>query len=399
MCSGFAGNLAISFYGEVILIYCYGSIVIPIQIKNSKLRLTMKNVRRSSDLALVVPFHNEERTLPSVFTALQAQTVQHIPIVFIDNASTDGSAALLRDCEEVKTGRWTCLEEKSIGKIKAMKTATAYCMERFDARYVCFLDSDSYPADSHWISKNLEIVESAGSRFGYTYNAFTYFGFDALPVFYEAYLAYEAILQILMERIAWLANGQGFSCSVETLMSYFEKAELTTEVDLRCSLLALYEGRSPHYNSVLLMSSGRRTVVNNQNFAAWCFYKREFYTKKDINAKKKLNLNLNEQIRDLLPAEVPRFFARRAIKITSRHLMPLAIFGDSLIHQKIKTLLGIDVSHEIRSSFGHARRDVDLLRTERFDTLIKAIECNPVCLAVAKRIEDMMQEKYKTDRP
>ena len=358
----------------------------------------MSTAHRSSDVVFVVPFHNEERNLPSVFAALQTQTVQHVPVVFIDNASTDGSAALVRACEEVKAGQWICLEEKSIGKIKAMKTATAYCMERFGARYVCFLDSDSYPADNHWINRNLEIVESAGARFGYTYNAFTYFGFDALPVFKEAYLAYDSILQLLMEHIAWLANGQGYACSVETLMHYFERAEITTEVDLRCSLLALHEGRSPHYNSAMLLSSGRRTVVNNRNFAAWCFYKREFYTKKDINAKKKLNLNRPEQIRDLLPAEVPQFFARRAIKITCRHLIPLAIFGDTLIHQKIKTLLGIDVSHEIYSSFGQARQDVDLLLTERFDTLIKAIECNPVCLAVAKQIEDMMREKYKTDR-
>jgi glycosyltransferase involved in cell wall biosynthesis len=359
----------------------------------------MNNPRRSSDFVVVVPFHNEERILPSVIAALRAQTVQHVPVVFIDNASTDGSAALVRACEEVKAGQWMCLEEKSVGKIKAMRTATAYCKERYGTRYVCFLDSDSYPADGYWVNKNMEIVESAGARFGYTYNRFNYFGFDALPVFNEAFLAYDAILQQLMERIAWLANGQGYACSVETLMHYFEKAELTTEVDLRCSLLALYEGRSPNYNPVLLLSSGRRTVVNNRNFAAWCFYEREFYTKKDINAKKKLNLDRPEQIRDLLPAEVPQFFARRAIKITCRHLMPLAIFGDSLIHQKIKTFLGIDVSHEIERSFEQARRDVDLLLTERFDTLIQAIESNPVCLAVAKQIEDKMHEKYNADRP
>lgn len=356
----------------------------------------MKSARQASDFVLVIPFHNEERNLPNVFAALQAQTVQHIPTVFIDNASTDGSAALVRAREEVRTGQWTCLEEKNIGKVRAMKTATTYCMERFGARYVGFLDSDSHPADGRWISKNLEIVKSADARFGYTYNIFTYLGFDGFPVFYKAYLAYEAVLQLLMQHIAWLANGQGYTCAVEVLMHYFEKAEITTEVDLRCSLLALYEGRSPHYNSALLLTSGRRTVVNNRNFAAWCFYEREFYTKKDINAKEKLNLNLPEPVRDLLPAQVPEFFARRAIKITCRHLMPLAIYGDAPIHQKIKTLLGIDVSHELHRSFSHARRDVDLLLTERFDTLIKAIECNPVCLAVAKQIEDMMHEKYKT---
>ena len=357
----------------------------------------MNYVNHSSRFVLVIPFHNEERTLPSVIAALRAQTVQYVPVVFIDNASSDGSSALVCACEEFKAGHWSCLEEKRIGKINAMKTATQYCMERFGAEYVCFLDSDSYPADGDWVQKNLDIVESAGSRFGYTYNRFTYFGFDALPVFKKAYLAYNAVLKLLMERIAWLANGQGYVCSVETLMHYFEKADLTTEVDLRCSLMSLYEGRSPHYNSNMLLSSGRRTVVNNENFRAWCFYEREFYTKKDINAKKKLNLNCPEQIRDLSSSEIPQFFTRRAIKITSRHLMPLAIFGDNLIHQKIKAFLGIDVSHEVYRSFDQARRDVDLLLTERFDTLIKAIESNPVCLKVANQIENIMHDKYKID--
>lgn len=356
-------------------------------------------VQFRSGFALVIPFHNEEPNLPSVFAALRSQTAQHIPIVFIDSASTDGSAALVRGCEEVRSGQWICIEERGVGKIRAMRTGTVYCMERFGTRYVGFLDSDSYPANTGWLAKTLEIVGGADAMFGYITSPISYFGIHKLPVFEAAYLAYETVLRLLTERIGWLANGQGYTCPVEVLMSYFDRAALTTEVDLRCSLLALAQDRSFNYNPGLLMTSARRMLVNNDNFAAWCFYKREFYTKKDINAKDKINLHRPEPVHDLRPDQVPEFFARRALKVTSRHLMPMAIFGNSMIHEKIKVVLDIDVSAEIRKSFGQVRQDEELLLTDRFDTLIQAIERNPVCLTVAKRIEEMMRVRVHGEFP
>ncbi len=45
----------------------------------------MNNRRRESDIAPIVPLHNEERFLPSPVESLRAQSVQNVPVVFIDN--------------------------------------------------------------------------------------------------------------------------------------------------------------------------------------------------------------------------------------------------------------------------------------------------------------------------
>lgn len=355
----------------------------------------MNNLCHEPDLALVVPFHNEERYLPSLIDSLRTQSAQNVPVVFIDNASTDGSAALVQACEEVKMGHWTCIEEKKIGKFHAMKTATAFCTERFGIRHVGFLDADSYPGDNQWVRNSLEIIEGANGRVGYTYSPITYIGFDELPTFKGAYLAYESVLRFLVENVGWLANGQGFVCSTEVLTRYFQQAEITTEIDLRCALLALSDARSAYLNPTLLVSSGRRMVVNAKNFAAWCFYEREFYSKKDINSHSKLNLNTPARVEDLWPAMVGQFFRRRAIKITCRHLIPRAIFDrSSLFLERISSALDIDVTEELKRASAQFRENTDLLLTDRFETMIQAIERNPANVALANQIANLMRERY-----
>lgn len=54
-----------------------------------------------SDFALVVPFHNEERHLSTLIESLRRQDHTDVPVVFVDNGSTDCSAALVRRCDEV----------------------------------------------------------------------------------------------------------------------------------------------------------------------------------------------------------------------------------------------------------------------------------------------------------
>ena len=143
----------------------------------------MSSVRSSPDLALVVPFHNEERFLPRLIESMRVQSVQNVPIVFIDNGSSDRSVALIRGCEEVRTGKWTLIEEKIVGKVHAVKTATAFCAHEFGVGNVGFLDADSYPDDPGWVRTSVEIINSARGSLGYIYSPIDYFGFDALPVF------------------------------------------------------------------------------------------------------------------------------------------------------------------------------------------------------------------------
>jgi glycosyltransferase involved in cell wall biosynthesis len=348
-----------------------------------------------TELALIIPFHNEDRHLPWLIHSLREQDVQNVPIVFIDNASTDGSAALVCACEEVKNGRWLCLEEPRIGKIRAMKTATALCQERFGATRIGFLDSDSYLGESGWIRRSLEITKQVGEHFGFTYSPLRYFGLDNWPVFKEVYLVYSEVLQSVVMKIGWLANGQGFLCSVDTLNDYFENAELTTEIDLRCSLLALLEGRQAFLNPSVLMSSARRMTANQKTLRAWCFYEREFYSKKDINTGAKLDLKISDRVEDLGLDLIDRFFERRALKIACRHLLPLAIFNENLFYfDKIASVLEIEMPRDRISHLRQQFRSREWVLTDRFEDMIRTLEQDSLTGEVAKRIQGMMVEQY-----
>lgn len=355
----------------------------------------MTPARAAPPLALVVPFHNEERYLPVLIESLRGQRGHNVPVVFIDNGSSDRSRLLVERCAEVAAGTWLCASEPRVGKFHAMKTGTALCVEQFGARYVAFVDADSYCADVDWLRRGAETVELGQGDLGYVYSPFRYYGFEHLPIFARAYRAYEEVLILLLERIGWLANGQGFVAAAETLTRYFEAAQVTAEIDLRVSLLALAEGLRVYLNPSFIMTSARRIVVNSQNFAAWCFYDRSFYSGKDINAPRKLDLDAPAVVNDLQPNLVGRFFARRALKLVARHLLPLAIFDSHAIAQaRIGTVLGVDLTRQTLTAFAPFTRTTDYLFTGRFEAMVHAIENHPVSAALARRIENLMHARY-----
>jgi hypothetical protein len=347
------------------------------------------------DLALIVPFHNEARCLPSLIRALRAQSRRDVPIVFVDNASTDASPGLVQQTEEVRTGQWTCLREERIGKGFAIRTGTTHCLREFDARHIGFLDADSYPAQDDWVANSVDQIADASGRLGFTYSPLHYVGFQALPIFADAYRAYEAVQHDIMRSIGWLANGQAFVCATETMAEYFSSAEITTEFDLRLALLALREGREARLNPSLIVTSGRRMVVNAGNFAAWCFYEREYYSKKDINARQKLNLDRPQPVADIPRTMVGRFFARRALKLAGRHVLPLAICDPTGIYfARMRAMLGLDLEESFAPLAARLDRDPSWLLTDDFDEMIGGIEAHPATRLVAARIASLMARDY-----
>jgi hypothetical protein len=276
-----------------------------------------------------------------------------------------------------------------------MHTGMAFCQERFNARYVGFLDADSYCADNAWVRRSLDLVAGAYDNLGYTYSPIEYFGFERLPLFSTAYHAYNQVLRLLTEQIGWLANGQGFVCAVEILTRYFQAAHITTEIDLRCALLALAYGRQAYLNPTILLTSGRRTTVNAKNFFAWCFYERAFYTQKDINTPTKLPLNVPAAAQDLTPDMVGQFFQRRALKITCRHLIPFTIFNrGAAACERIQEILGINVAGQLDDLTRRFCSGPEYLLTNSFETMIMAIERHPVCIALAQCIASLMHDQY-----
>jgi glycosyltransferase involved in cell wall biosynthesis len=350
--------------------------------------------RPSPDFALAVPFHNEERLLPDLVAALRAQSARDVPVVFVDNASTDGSLALIRACPEVASGQWTCIQERAIGKIHAVKAAADFCTRELGIGHLALLDADSRPLDPDWLRTGVEITSAGHGRVGYLYSPLTYFDFAAWPVFQRAYLAYESVHRFVIANVGWTANGQGLAFPTDLLATYLGKADVTTEFDVRCSLLALAQGRVACLNPGTIATSGRRATVNPRNFAAWCFYERDYYEKKDINDARKLDLDAPQPVGDLRSEQVERFFQRRALKLASRHLVPLALFDRSETYLgRMETVLGLDVAARLAPATRRLPDDDGYLFTRAFESMILAIERDPGTLDLADLLAAAMREQ------
>ncbi|MFL6515421.1 MAG: glycosyltransferase family 2 protein [Chthoniobacterales bacterium] len=344
--------------------------------------------------ALVIPFHNETSGLPRLIDSIRDQRTQ-VPVIFVDNASTDGSALIVRNCDEVQRGSWILLEENRIGKRHAIRTAASFAQGRLGVSHVGFVDADSNFANDAWVSNSQEILARAGARCGYSYSWISYYGLDHLPNFRVAYGAYESITTFLASNIGWLANGQAFLCSLDILTEYFNDADVTTEFDLRCSLRALSVGREGFLNSCHMETSPRRMLVNAQQFNAWCFYNRKFYSHKDINSSDKLDLNSSNGIMDLDSSLVDLFFQRRSLKLVSRHLFPFLIFHHKPeMVELVFSHLKVDVSEALAAARRQFSDSKEWLFTGQFEKMIRIIELNPATTALCDRIAAMMRRSY-----
>jgi glycosyltransferase involved in cell wall biosynthesis len=275
--------------------------------------------------ALVAPFHNEARHLPALIRSLRAQRRRNFRVVFVDNGSRDGSADVIRDCREVASGRWVLIDEPTIGKFYAVRTAVAYCVDRLGARYVGTIDADVQFLDPRWSATVSAVLARAGRNFGYVFGPYDYTPFESLPTFQSAYAAYSTVLRWLQERIGWFAHGANGVFAADILSRYFETAEATIMIDVRPSLLAVFEGRETRFNPCQVVVSGRRMIVNRENFEDWCFRPSSYYRRKDLNNPTKLDLDSPRPVQDLADQDVPRFFRRRAIKLICRDLVPLVL--------------------------------------------------------------------------
>lgn len=351
---------------------------------------------RSIDLALVIPFHNEERYLPAAIDSLRNQSGTDVPVVFVNNGSIDGSAALLRQCAEVRAGHWTCIEEPQVGKFSAMATGAEFCAQHLGALHIGFLDADSYYGDATWLQTTVRILKQRRDAVGYIHSAYRYVGLQHMPTFAAAYHVCAVVMRSLSEDVGWFANSAASVYSTAVLIRYFRTASVTTELGLRCSLFALCAGQRAYFNPSPVMTSARRILANAENLHAWCFYARQFYLAKDINAAAKRTLNPPAYLDDLPADMVGRFFARQAIKFASRNLIPLALFDRSEeLADRLSITFGLDMKQLISGELRPLRFRTDLVLTDRFEVLLGAIERAAVSTALAQRIERLMHTQYE----
>lgn len=89
-------------------------------------------------VSIIVPVHNVERYLPACLDSLRAQTVADIEILCVDDASADGSAALLAEVARQDTRIKVLRHPANRGLSAARNTGIAAAA----APWVLFVDSD-----------------------------------------------------------------------------------------------------------------------------------------------------------------------------------------------------------------------------------------------------------------
>jgi glycosyltransferase involved in cell wall biosynthesis len=94
--------------------------------------------------SIILPTYNRERLLPRAYRSLQAQDFQDWDLLIVDDGSTDGSAAWIRNIQE-KDPRVHLLMKPHQGLAKTRNLGVAFAR----GEYLTFLDSDDEYLEGH----------------------------------------------------------------------------------------------------------------------------------------------------------------------------------------------------------------------------------------------------------
>lgn len=337
---------------------------------------------------IIIPFYNEEEGIGEITRALLAQRDTGFNVLFVDNASTDNSAAIVHASK--KPG-WRYIYEPKPGKMSAVKAGLAVTHDRRAPR-VAIMDADS-TVEEGW-TESVNQAAERNPRASYIYGPFVYTGFEHLPIFQGAYKAYNAVQTQLMENVGWIATGTNSVFSTDVLHSITEKLDGgIPEEDAKICYAALRLYGYPEFNPIPVHSSGDRIIQSRANFQKWCFYDDSYYSNHWGSSE---NNQEEGEVVDLNPKDITKFFEQRALKITTRTIMPMLIYeqGNNIIN-KLQEFLGI----ELKQSDLDTYRMLDLINVlwdlEQYEALISIIKANAMTKDIADKIAKRMKEEYE----
>ncbi|HEY4011413.1 MAG TPA: glycosyltransferase family 2 protein [Acidobacteriaceae bacterium] len=147
--------------------------------------------RRAGLVSVVMPAHNSERTLAESVRSVLAQTYPDWELVFVDDASTDGTLTLARELAREEPRIRVLSLEQNVGVAEARNRG----IEAGTGQYLAFLDSDDL-----WLPDKLEVqvefMRSTGAAFSFAqYRRIGVDGALGNPVPIPATVNYEQLLR------------------------------------------------------------------------------------------------------------------------------------------------------------------------------------------------------------
>ena len=103
-------------------------------------------------ISAIICTHNREQYLGAAIDSLTAQTLEHYEIIVVDNASTDGTAAIAK--ARLTTGKVRYLYEPTLGLSVARNTGAAAAQ----GQIIAYLDDDA-EASAGWLAALLKVFE------------------------------------------------------------------------------------------------------------------------------------------------------------------------------------------------------------------------------------------------
>jgi glycosyltransferase involved in cell wall biosynthesis len=112
------------------------------------LKLRIVRTAGSPEVSVVMPCHNAERTLRQAIESVVGQSFANWELIVIDDGSTDGSSAMLREFSSLDDRIRVYRNEQASGAARARNRGLAEAR----GRYIAFLDSDDA-----WLPCKLEL--------------------------------------------------------------------------------------------------------------------------------------------------------------------------------------------------------------------------------------------------
>lgn len=152
-------------------------------------------------VGVVVPMHNAERTIAATLASICVQTHRALDIVVVDDASTDGSAAIVDDWSR-HDPRVRMIRQSGVGVAAARNAGAAASA----AAWLAFIDADDVWAPPK-IASQLAALSAGGPGAGLAYCWFASIDSDGRVVSFGPQPLYEGRALRALCHANWIGNG------------------------------------------------------------------------------------------------------------------------------------------------------------------------------------------------